>query len=442
MNDDQSDIRRSVSMSHGLLMASSPEQVGRKRSRREQTGRPGHRRIHSEPVHVAAPTDDVDLFPMWSLADDPIMALDVEPSTPEWARVMEHCATSFGGGGGDSPGLGLGRKKGNFGDLPGAFYGDDDEDLGATRRNASHSLDAATSSIDPNSSLDLPNSSYGEDDSLCDGLSPMTTEAFRKAILPAIAKDDRAAAAKPPRAAAPRKAPSGKSGKGKGAKGDDAKGDGDKDRGRYKCGRCGQVKVNHVCPFGTATNRNVDAQCEDPERPIRVGDKDGVVVVSAGLASLDVAPAAGDAMDVADEAPPSGDEPVFEERVLYARPYVSAVEEAEAGGSSRKTHRRTASAASTASSSGAMDVDGDAPGGDDYVYESDYDDDEAHGGSSRKEHRRTAPAASTSSSDEDVPDLPDVPSSAVRLRPRQVGPPLAAAGRGLVCSGVFRAADF
>ncbi|KAH8055917.1 hypothetical protein JL722_7734 [Aureococcus anophagefferens] len=206
MNDDQSDIRRSVSMSHGLLMASSPEQVGRKRSRREQTGRPGHRRIHSEPVHVAAPTDDVDLFPMWSLADDPIMALDVEPSTPEWARVMEHCATSFGGGGGDSPGLGLGRKKGNFGDLPGAFYGDDDEDLGATRRNASHSLDAAT---------------------LCDGLSPMTTEAFRKAILPAIAKDDRAAAAKP-RAAAPRKAPAGKGGKGKGGKGDDAKGDGDR----------------------------------------------------------------------------------------------------------------------------------------------------------------------------------------------------------------------
>ena len=316
MNDDQSDIRRSVSMSHGLLMASSPEQVGRKRSRREQTGRPGHRRIHSEPVHVAAPTDDVDLFPMWSLADDPIMALDVEPSTPEWARVMEHCATSFGGGGGDSPGLSLGRKKGHFGgDLPGAFYGDDDEDLGATRRNASHSLDAATSSVDPNSSLDLPNSSYGEDDSLCDGLSPMTTEAFRKAILPAIARDDKAAAARPPRAAAPRRAPAGKSGKGKGGKGDDAKGDGDKDRGRYKCGRCGQVKVNHVCPFGTATNRNVDAQCEDPERPIRVGDKDGVVVVSAGLASLDVAPGAGDAMDVADEAPPSGDEPVFEERV-------------------------------------------------------------------------------------------------------------------------------
>ena len=100
------------------------------------------------------------------------------------------------------------------------------------------------------------------------------------------------------------------------------------------------------------------------------------------------------------------------------------------------------SSASSASSSDAMDVDGNAPGGDDYVYESDYDDDEAHGGSSRKEHRRTAPAASTSSSDEDVPDLPDVPSSAVRLRPRQVGPPLAAAGRGLVCSGVFRAADF
>ena len=289
MNDDQSDIRRSVSMSHGLLMASSPEQVGRKRSRREQTGRPGHRRIHSEPVHVAAPTDDVDLFPMWSLADDPIMALDVEPSTPEWARVMEHCATSFGGGGGDSPGLGLGRKKGHFGgDLPGAFYGDDDEDLGATRRNASHSLDAATSSVDPNSSLDLPNSSYGEDDSLCDGLSPMTTEAFRKAILPAIARDDKAAAARPPRAAAPRRAPAGKSGKGKGAKGDDAKGDGDKDRGRYKCGRCGQVKVNHVCPFGTATNRNVDAQCEDPERPIRVGDEDGVV----GVSELEASPPA------------------------------------------------------------------------------------------------------------------------------------------------------
>ena len=94
-------LNRSTSLSNGLLLANSPEQkVGTKRSRsRSHSTRPGHRRIHSEPVHVAAPTDDVDLFPMWSLADDPIMSLEVEhPSTPEWARVMEHCATSFGEG--------------------------------------------------------------------------------------------------------------------------------------------------------------------------------------------------------------------------------------------------------------------------------------------------------------------------------------------------------
>ncbi|KAH8069446.1 hypothetical protein JL721_5747 [Aureococcus anophagefferens] len=143
MNDDQSDIRRSVSMSHGLLMASSPEQKGNQ-------------------------------------------------------------------------------------DLPGAFYGDDDEDLGATRRNASHSLDAATSSIDPNSSLDLPKPSLrpGRQPRR---LSPMTTEASASICRPSP-KDDRAAAAKPPRSRR-RGSASGKVA-GAGPKAAAAKGDGDR-TGRY-----------------------------------------------------------------------------------------------------------------------------------------------------------------------------------------------------------------
>ena len=33
----------------------------------------------------------------------------------------------------------------------------------------------------------------------------------------------------------------------------------DETRGRYKCGRCGQIKVNHICPFATAQPRNADA---------------------------------------------------------------------------------------------------------------------------------------------------------------------------------------
>lgn len=35
-------------------------------------------------------------------------------------------------------------------------------------------------------------------------------------------------------------------------------------RGKYKCGRCGQVKVNHVCPFGVATTRTMHCQTENP----------------------------------------------------------------------------------------------------------------------------------------------------------------------------------
>ena len=50
-------LNRSTSLSNGLLLANSPEQkVGTKRARsRSHSTRPGHRRIHSEPVHVAAP---------------------------------------------------------------------------------------------------------------------------------------------------------------------------------------------------------------------------------------------------------------------------------------------------------------------------------------------------------------------------------------------------
>ena len=100
--------------------------------------------------------------------------------------------------------------------------------------------------------------------------------------------------------------------------------DDDAARGWYKCGRCGQLKgANHVCPYETAADRDVGAQCLDPEQPIRIGAEDRVVVVSTGIASLDVAPAGGDAMDEDEDAPPSGVEPAFEERVLSARPFVS-----------------------------------------------------------------------------------------------------------------------
>lgn len=52
------------------------------------------------------------------------------------------------------------------------------------------------------------------------------------------------------------------------------KASGKNDRGKYKCGRCGQVKVNHVCPFGVATTRTVHQQTDDPTNaPVLPGDK-------------------------------------------------------------------------------------------------------------------------------------------------------------------------
>ena len=54
----------------------------------------------------------------------------------------------------------------------------------------------------------------------------------------------------------------------------------DETRGKYKCGRCGQIKVNHDRPFAPAQPRNADAQTDDPRRPVPTNDRDKYVAVT------------------------------------------------------------------------------------------------------------------------------------------------------------------
>ena len=129
----------------------------------------------------------------------------------------------------------------------------------------------------------------------------------------------------------------------------------DETRGRYKCGRCGQIKVNHICPFAQAQPRNADAQTDDPRRPLRTNDRDKYVAVTPKV----------DAMTDDEATPrpaPSADgDHAFRERTVKIGTFVPAIAVVDEDGPGRRSHRRTASSASTGTVETLMDTDPPKP---------------------------------------------------------------------------------
>ena len=129
----------------------------------------------------------------------------------------------------------------------------------------------------------------------------------------------------------------------------------DETRGRYKCGRCGQIKVNHICPFAQAQPRNADAQTDDPRRPVRTNDRDKYVAVTPKV----------DAMTDDEATPrpaPSADgDHAFRERTVKIGTFVPAIAVVDEDGPGRRSHRRTASSASTGTVETLMDTDPPKP---------------------------------------------------------------------------------
>ena len=125
----------------------------------------------------------------------------------------------------------------------------------------------------------------------------------------------------------------------------------DETRGKYKCGRCGQIKVNHICPFATAQPRNADAQTDDPRRPVRTNDRDKYVAVTPKV----------DAMTDDELTPrpaPSADgDHSFRERTVKVGTFVPAIAVVDEDGPGKRSHRRTASSASTGTVETLMDTD-------------------------------------------------------------------------------------
>ena len=116
-------------------------------------------------------------------------------------------------------------------------------------------------------------------------------------------------------------------------------------------GRCGQIKVNHICPFAQAQPRNADAQTDDPRRPVRTNDRDKYVAVTPKV----------DAMTDDEATPrpaPSADgDHAFRERTVKVGTFVPAIAMYGRGRPGRRSHRRTASSASTGTVETLMDTD-------------------------------------------------------------------------------------
>ena len=109
--------------------------------------------------------------------------------------------------------------------------------------------------------------------------------------------------------------------------------------------------MNHICPFATAQPRNADAQTDDPRRPVRTNDRDKYVAVTPRV----------DAMTDDELTPrpaPSADgDHSFRERTVKVGTFVPAIAITEEDGPGRRSHRRTASSASTGTVETLMDTD-------------------------------------------------------------------------------------
>lgn len=117
-------------------------------------------------------------------------------------------------------------------------------------------------------------------------------------------------------------------------------------RGRYKCGRCGQIKVNHICPFASSQPRNAEAQCDDPRRLVRRSDRDECVTVTRM-----------DAMSDDDPKPSADGDYVYTEKEVTCGTFVPAILTVDEDGPGRRSHRRTDSGASLATLEGHMDAE-------------------------------------------------------------------------------------